>query len=139
MNTLHRLLLATLTAAVALAGAPALAQQAAPKWNPTLEQVIVSAKIPKNYRVVLSASRLGEAYVVSASIEVPYSDLNLVKEPDAAEFGRRIHLAAHLTCEELDRKYPQTQYPILDGFDCEHTAAKDGMEQANLVIANARR
>ena len=140
MKTLHQFLLASLVASAALASAsgPALAQDAVPKWKPTLEQVIISAKAPKNYRVVLSNSRLGEAFIVSASMEVPYNDLNLAKDPDADELGRRIHVAAHLICEEMDRKYPQSQYPILEGFDCEHDAAKDGMDRANLVIASAR-
>ena len=136
MASLHQLALAAIIASAA--AAPAAAQPAPPRWNPTLEQVIVSAKLPKNYRVVLTNSRLGEAYIVSASMDVPYSDLDLGKEPDAAELGRRIHVAAHLVCQELDRKYPQTQYPILDGFDCEHDAARDGMERADLVIANAK-
>ena len=137
MKTRQHLLLATVTAM--MAGAPALAQQSTPRWHPSLEQVTVSAKAPKNYRVILSNSRLGEAYVVSASIEVPYNDLDLTRDADDTELGRRIHVAAHLTCEELDRKYPQTQYPILEGFDCEHDAAREGMEQASLVIANAKR
>jgi UrcA family protein len=134
MKTRHQLLLAAIIGPAALAS-PALAQDAAPKWKPTLEQVIISAKAPRNYRVVLSNSRLGEAFLVSASMEVPYNDLNLAKDPDADELGRRIHVAARLICEQ---KYPQTQYPILEGFDCEHDAAKDGMERANLVIASAR-
>ena len=140
MKTLHQLLLAAIIVPTALASAsgPALAQQATPKWNPTLEQVIISAKASRNYRVVLTNSRLGEAFIVSASMEVPYNDLNLARDPDADELGRRIHVAAHLICEEMDHKYPQVQYPILEGFDCEHDAARDGMERANLVIASAR-
>ena len=140
MKTLHQLLLAAIIAPAALASAsaPALAQDAAPKWRPTLEQVIISAKASRNYRVVLTNSRLGEAFIVSASMEVPYNDLNLAKDPDAAELDRRIHVAAHLICQQMDRKYPPVQYPILEGFDCEHDAAKDGMERANLVIASAR-
>jgi UrcA family protein len=140
MKTLHQLLLAAIIvpAALASASAPALAQDAAPKWKPTLEQVIISAKASRNYRVVLTNSRLGEAFIVSASMEVPYNDLNLAKDPDAAELDRRIHVAAHLICQQMDRKYPPVQYPILEGFECEHDAAKDGMERANLVIASAR-
>jgi UrcA family protein len=140
MKTHPQLLLATIVVPTVLAAAhaPALAQQTTARWNPTLEQVIISAKASRNYRVVLTNSRLGEAFIVSASMEVPYSDLNLTRDPDADELGRRIHVAAHLICEEMDRKYPQVQYPILEGFDCEHDAARDGMERANLVIANAR-
>ena len=116
----------------------AQAQQGPPKWNPRLESVIVSAMHSKNYRLVLSGSRLGDAFVVTASMQVPYSDLNLVREADAAEFGRRIHVAAHLVCLELDRKYPPQLYPILEGEDCEHNAAMDGMDRANQVIAAAK-
>jgi len=140
MKTLHQLLLAAIIGPTALASAasPSLAQDATPKWKPTLEQVIISAKGSRNYRLVLSNSRLGEAFIVSASMEVPYNDLNLTRDPDADELGRRIHVAAHLICEQMDRKYPQSQYPILEGFNCEHDAARDGMERANLVIASAR-
>jgi UrcA family protein len=140
MKTRYQLLLAAIIVSTALASAsgPAFAQQATAKWNPTLEQVIISAKASRNYRVVLTNSRLGEAFIVSASMEVPYNDLNLTRDPDADELGRRIHVAAHLICEEMDHKYPQVQYPILEGFDCEHDAARDGMERANLVIASAR-
>jgi UrcA family protein len=139
MKTLYHLVLAAIIVPAGLAASrPVLAQDAPARWKPSLESVIVSGKATKNYRVVLSGSRLGEAFIVSASMEVPYSDLNLVKEPDAAELDRRIHVAAHLICREMDLKYPPVQYPILEGFDCEHDAAKDGMERANLVIANAK-
>ena len=78
------------------------------------------------------------AFVVTASMPVPYSDLNLAREADAAELGRRIHVAAHLVCFELDRKYPPELYPIVEGDDCEHHAALDGMDRANQAIAAAR-
>jgi len=113
-------------------------QEAPPKWKPSVESVTVSGMMPKNYRVILSNTRLGEAFVVTASMQVPYSDLNLVREADAAELGRRIHVAARLVCFELDRKYPPNLYPILQGDDCEHAAAMDGMGRANQVIAAAR-
>lgn len=134
----HHLMLAAIgLASIGLANGPAVAQQA-PRWKPSLESVIVSAAAAKNYRVVLSGSHLGEAFIVTASIPVPYNDLNLAKEPDAAELGRRIHVAAHLVCLELDTKYPPALYPILEGDNCEHTAATDGMSRANEVIAAAK-
>ncbi|HEX4637683.1 MAG TPA: UrcA family protein [Rhizomicrobium sp.] len=139
--SLHHLTLASLTSfgALAMAGGPAFAQQAPPKWVPTRESITISAAASKNYRVVLTGSHLGQALIVSASMAVPYSDLNLTRDPDAAELGRRIHVAARLVCNQLDLKYPPTQYPILDGFDCEHDAAVDGMSRADLVIASARK
>lgn len=122
-----------------LATGPAMAQQAAPKWVPTRESITISASPTRNYRIVLSGSHLGTAMIVSASMPVPYSDLNLTRDPDAAELGRRIHVAAHLVCLQLDQKYPPMQYPILDGFNCEHDAAVDGMSRADMVIASARK
>src|SRR5258708_40209244 len=102
-GSLHRLTLASVIfASAGLTYSPALAQPAPPRWKPSLESVIVSASVPKNYRVVLSGSHLGEAFAVSASMDVPDSDLDLAKDPDAAELGRRIHVAARLVCQELD-------------------------------------
>lgn len=138
---LHHLTLAAFLSLLGLAMAhgPALAQQSAPRWVPTRESITISAAPTKNYRIVLSASHLGQAFMVSASMPVPYSDLDLAKDPDAAELGRRIHVAARLVCLQLDQKYPPMQYPILDGFNCEHDAAADGMSRADVVIASARK
>jgi UrcA family protein len=136
----HLVLAAVMLAATG--SGPALAQQTQTRWTPTRESITVRAAPTKNWRVVLTASHLGEAFIVSASMPVPYSDLNLAREPDAAEFGRRIHVAAHLVCQQLDIKYPPTQYPIVDGYsgyDCERAAANDGMSQANTIIASVQR
>ncbi|HET7085944.1 MAG TPA: UrcA family protein [Rhizomicrobium sp.] len=120
---------------------PAWAQAGA-KWKPGAESIIVSAKPSGNWRIALSGSHLGSAILVSASIPVPYSDLNLTKEPDAAELGRRIHVAARLVCQELDIKYPPNLFPIVEGYsgyECERAAAGDGMSRADMIIADARR
>ena len=123
---------------LAIANGPAVAQQTPAKWKSSLESITVSAAPAKNYRVIWSSTRLGQALVVTASMPVPYSDLNLAKEPDAVEFGRRIHVAAHLVCLQLDLKYPPQLYPVVEGDDCEHAAAADGMSRANLIIAAAK-
>src|ERR1043165_9850638 len=81
---------------LAMAGGAAMAQQTTPKSVPTPGSITISGSPSKNYRIVLSASHLGQAFIVSASMPVPYSDLNLARDPDAAELGRRIHVAAHL-------------------------------------------
>jgi len=142
-TSLHHKHLALVAVMLAFIGSgPALAQQAQTRWTPTRESIVVRAAPTKNWRVVLTASHLGEAFIVSASMPVPYSDLDLGKEPGAAEFGRRIHVAAHLVCQQLDIKYPPTQYPIVDGYagyDCERAAAKEGMSEANTIIASAQR
>jgi UrcA family protein len=134
----HLMFAASMLASIGLASGPSVAQQAPAKWNPGRESITVSGKPMKNYRMILSNSRLGEAFVVTASMPVPYSDLDLAKEPGAAELGRRIHVAAHLVCQQLDLKYPPLLYPILEGGNCEHDAASDGMAAANEIIAAKR-
>ena len=139
-KSLHHLkLVASMLAFTGLANAPALAQSA--RWTPHVESIIVRAGAMKDWHMALTASHLGKAFMVSASIPVPYSDLDLAKEPDATELDRRIHIAARLVCEQLDNKYPPTQYPILEGYsglDCARVAARDGMEQINTIIASAK-
>jgi UrcA family protein len=137
----HLMLIAIMLASTALTNAPALAQQTSARWKPSVESIIVRAGPMKDWRMALTASHLGKAFMVSASIPIPYSDLDLAKEPDATELGRRIQVAARLVCLELDNKYPPTQYVILDGYsgyDCARMAARDGMEQINTVIASAK-
>jgi UrcA family protein len=134
------MLVAVALASATWTAAPALAQEK-PQWKPRVESIIVRAGKTKDWRMALTASRLGKAFMISASIPVPYSDLDLVKEPDGAELTRRIRVAARLVCEQLDSKYPPAQYPVLEGysgFECVSAAARESLEQANLIIANAR-
>ena len=141
-KSLHHLMLASLILAPVagtFAAGPALAQQAQPRWRPRLETIIVRAAPTKDWHIALTASHLGRAFMVSASIPVPYSDLDLGRQPDADELGRRIQVAARLVCQELDNKYPPSQFPILDGysgFECARLAARDGMSQINTIIAS---
>ena len=138
----HYLMLGALALAVTtLANAPALAQQTGEKWKPRLESITVSSAPVKNWREILTGSHIGTAFMVSASIPVPYSDLDLANEPGATELGRRIQVAARLVCQELDMKYPPAIYPVLDGysgFDCVRVTADQSMTQANTIIASAR-
>ena len=144
MNTTspHRLtLVALLLAPLGLTASPALAQQARTAWKPRLESITVQAGKMRDWHLALSASRLGTVFMVSASIPVPYSDLDLAQEPGATELGRRVQVAARLVCQELDRKYPPAQFPIVEGYadgDCAREAARGSMEQVNLVVASAR-
>ena len=141
-KSLHRsMLVAIMLASTAMIYAPALAQQTSARWKPSVESIIVRAGAMRDWHMALTASHLGKAFMVSASIPVPYSDLDLAKDPDATELGRRIQVAARLVCVELDNKYPPTQYVILDGYsgyDCARMAARDGMEQINTIIASAK-
>jgi UrcA family protein len=137
----HLMPAAILVASIGLTSGEAVGQQTQqtpPTWKPSLESVIVQAAKLKNYRVLMSSTRLGEAFAVTASLQVPYSDLHLATATDAAELGRRINVAARLVCLELDAKYPPDLYAIVEGDNCEQTAAKDGMDRANQVIAAAK-
>ena len=137
----HLMLAASVFAFTGLVIEPALAQQASARWKPGVESIIVRAGAMKNWYAALSASHLGKAFLVSASIPVPYSDLDLGKDQDATEFGRRIQVASQLVCEALDSKYPPAQYPILEGSsgnDCVRAAARDGMDQVSTILASAR-
>ena len=141
LHSRHLVLAVLMLAAGGLAGAPASAQTAKARWSPRVESIVVLAGMPKNWRMALTASHLGKAFSVSASIPVPYGDLDLVKEDDASELGRRVQVAARLVCQELDSKYPPTQYPLLEGYsgqECVRVTARDSMEQANMVIASAK-
>jgi UrcA family protein len=137
----HLVLVVLLLASVGLTALPASAQRSTPRWSPQVESIVVKAGAMKNWRAALTASHLGRAFAVSASIPVPYADLDLVKDEDATELGRRVHVAARLVCHELDSKYPPTQFPILEGYsgqECVRVTARESMQEANMVIANAK-
>jgi UrcA family protein len=134
--TKHLLLAA---AALAATITPGHAQQAAPKWRPIPEMIVVSANPIKNWQGLLTGTHFSSALSVSASLSVPYGDLNLTRTPDADELDRRINVAASLVCRQLDMKYPESQYPKLAGDDCFSGAVQDGLARANLIIAAARK
>jgi|SRR6516225_9633745 UrcA family protein len=142
MNKISLPIKPLLLAAAGLAATipPALAQQqAAPKWRPIPEMIVVSANPVKNWQGLLTGTHFTSALSVSASLSVPYGDLNLARTPDADELDRRINVAAGLVCHQLDLKYPETQYPKLAGDDCFSGAVQDGLARANLIIAAARK
>jgi UrcA family protein len=135
------MLLSISLVSIAFLSGPARAQQASARWTPRVESIIVKAGAMKNWHMALTASHLGKAFAVSATIPVPYADLDLVKGEDADELGRRVQVAARLVCQELDNKYPPTQYPILEGYsgaDCVRVTARESMQQADMVIASAK-
>ncbi len=138
MTGISRFHLSLLLGIVALA-APATAQPAARVWNPGPESVVVNGTAFMSFRGILTGSHIGQAIAVSAHVAVPYGDLNLTSAPGVDEFGRRIHVAARLVCDQLDRKYPVSLYPVLDGStgeDCVRASAAEGMVAANQVIAS---
>ena len=139
----HRRLLTLVAMAaltgVALAHAPALAQQTAPNWKAPMATITVTAAPYRNLPEISRMTVQGHKFLaVSASVPVPYSDLDLTGESGAAELGRRIHVAARMACRQLDLKYPQHIYPVIGTDDCQRNAADTGMAEANVVIAAAR-
>lgn len=136
-------LLTVVLASVGLSALPATAQtRSTARWSPRIESIVVKAGAMKNWRDALTASHLGKAFAVSASMPVPFADLDLVKAEDADELGRRVQVAARLVCQELDNKYPPTQFPIIEGYsgqECVRVTARDSMEEANMAIARAKR
>lgn len=136
-------LVAVVLASAAITALPATAQtRSTARWAPRIESITVKAGAMKNWRAALTASHLGKAFAVSASMPVPYADLDLVKSEDADELGRRVQVAARLVCQELDNKYPPAQFPIIEGYsgsECVRVTARDSMEEANMVIAKAKR
>jgi UrcA family protein len=134
-NVSHLLMIAGL-----LAATPSIAQQAPPRWRPNPETVIVRGVADaRRVQQAMTGTNISEAYIVTASVAVPYSDLNLVRDADASEFDRRIHVAARLVCEELDVKFPRSSYPVIDADDCVQVATQDGLTEADQRIAAARR
>lgn len=115
------------------------AQAAPPKWNPRVETIVISAMPFKDWRVLFTGSHIASAMAVSASIPVPYSDLNLVRDADAAELDRRIGVAAQIVCRELDEKFPPSIYVSLDGGNCVQEANRGGISIAHDVVAAARK
>ena len=135
-------LMVLVLASAGLTALPASAQRSTARWSPRVESIVVKAGAMKNWRAALSASHLGRAFAVSASMPVPYADLDLVKDDDATELGRRVQVAARLVCQELDNKYPPMQFPILEGYsgqECVRVTARESMQEADMVIARARR
>jgi len=129
-------------ASMAVTALPASAQRSTARWSPRIESITVKAGAMKNWRAALSASHLGKAFAVSASMPVPYADLDLIKGEDVDELGRRVQVAARLVCQELDNKYPPMQFPIIEGYsgqECVRVTARESMEEANMVIARAKR
>jgi UrcA family protein len=131
----HLLLAAAGLAAMA---APLAAQPVAPRWKPGPEVIVVTANFDPNWRNVLTGTSISSAIAVSASLPVPYGDLDLTRPPDVDEFGRRINVAAGFICRQLDVKYPPQQYPILNGDDCFQSAVNNGMTSVSQIVAAVR-
>lgn len=123
------------------AGGQTFAQQATPKWKAPIATITVRATpIPmQTLREIQRLTVQGHKFLaISASIPVPYGDLNLTQESGAAELGRRIRLAARMACQQLDIKYPPYIYAVIGTDDCAKKATDNGMAEADTVIEAAK-
>ncbi|MEQ9448769.1 MAG: UrcA family protein, partial [Rhodospirillaceae bacterium] len=115
------------------------AQQASTDWRPQLATIMVTASPIQNLREIQRLTVPGYKFLaISASVPVPYGDLNLAQESAASELDRRIRFAAQLVCRQLTIKYPPNIYPVMGGDTCERDAADNGLAEAETVIAAAR-
>jgi UrcA family protein len=103
--------LATLTAAAALIGAPALAQN--------LDELTVTGHGPR-------AQSLSEA--------VSYADLDLTRRADRATLQRRVSDTAGRLCNELNQD-PASRHNM--GKSCKDVAMRDAMGQVRQAFADA--
>ena len=88
-------LVAVVLASAAITALPATAQtRSTARWAPRIESITVKAGAMKNWRAALTASHLGKAFAVSASMPVPYADLDLVKSEDAGMIVEAIRAAS---------------------------------------------
>jgi UrcA family protein len=138
----HRILPAAILAlaGLAFASAPTTAQQAQPNWRAPMATITVTAAPLKNLREIQRLTVQGYKFLaVSASIPVPYGDLNLSQESGASELGRRVRVAARMACQQLDLAYPPHIYAVIGTDDCVRNAADEGLAEAGTVIAAAKR
>lgn len=122
-----------------LANGSAAAQERPATRKAPIATITVTAAPYRNLGEISRLTVQGHKFlVISASIPVPYSDLDLAQAPGATELGRRINVAARIACQQLDIKYPPHIYAVMGTDDCQRNAANGGMAEANVVIAAAR-
>ena len=139
-NRKHHVLAAAVLAFVgfALPSGPTSAQQTPPSWRPPMPTITVTVTPHRDLRNFRRMIVFGNKYLaVSASIPVPYDDLNLAQDGHATELGRRIRVASRMICRQLNIKYPPHIYPVIGTDDCVRNAADDGQAEAGVVIAAA--
>jgi len=133
-------LAATLFAILGLAFvSPATAQEKTTTTKTPIATITVTTAPYRNMGEISRMTVQGHKFlVVSASIPVPFSDLDLAQASGADELGRRIRVAARMACQQLDIKYPSHIYAVIGTDDCQRNAANSGMAEAKLAIAAAR-
>ena len=141
--------LAGCIAILGITSVPSLAQPNSAPASSVNERITV---YPPQYSVtrapVPDAAKYGFAIaeVMSVSLPVSYSDLNLSNPADVKELENRITQTAMNVCREVNRRFPGYLYPSVSQFpvrrhDCVQTAVADGMAQVmtNRRLADASR
>jgi UrcA family protein len=81
--------------------------------------------------------RLQNAEVITGEKPVTFADLDLSKPGDVMELQRRISDTARDICQELNRRYPRTQFQVVVDRDCVRAATDDAMGvMKDLIAAN---
>lgn len=130
-------LAAVLAFGSALPGEPVHAQS---RNSKSIATITVTAAPIGNLRELQRLTIQGQKFLaVSASIPVPYGDLNLMQQAGVSELDRRVKVAARMACEQLDTAYPPYIYAVIGGDDCVKVAADNGLAEAERVVAAKRR
>lgn len=140
--SLRRKHLVLLAAILAFGGSARTGDAAsAPSRNAKpMATITVTAAPIGNLREIQRLTVQGNKFLaVSASVPVPYGDLNLSQMAGASELNRRVKVAARMACDQLDQAYPPHIYPVIGTDDCVKTAAENGLAEAGSVIAAAKR
>jgi UrcA family protein len=70
---------------------------------------------------------------IMVSRTVGYDDLDLSKSSDRARLNRRIDIAAHIACRELDNRFPPSVYvPVSGSEDCVGNARREALAMADI-------
>lgn len=129
-------LAAVLAFGLALPDGPAQAQSRNSKQIAT---ITVTAAPIGNLHELQRLTVQGQKFLaVSASIPVPYGDLNLLQQTGVNEFDRRVKIAARMACEQLDTAYPPYIYAVIGGDDCVKVASDNGLAEVEKVVAAKR-
>lgn len=138
--SLRRKHLVLLAAVLAFGGWTTTSEAASASRNAKpMATITVTAAPIGNLREIQRLTVQGNKFLaVSASVPVPYGDLNLSQPAGASELGRRVRVAANMACQQLDFAYPPHIFPVIGTDDCVKTAAENGMAEAGSVIAAAK-
>jgi UrcA family protein len=115
------------------------APTAGPATHEENEQIIIHApemvvkRMPTNPRPY----SLQNAEVITGEKSVNFADLDLSKPADVTELQKRISETARDICQDLNRRYPRTQFQVVVDRDCVKSATDEAMGvMKDLIVAS---